>query len=414
MGTLLVLAVHGSAVFINLGGSGAEPQTAALQAWRFVVSYEFGRQGVIGFFVMSGFLVGGAVIDRLKGDKPFLLDYCVHRFARIYLVLVPAILLTIVLDNLGRTAFSPTAGAYGTPFLQEHYNPIYILTDLLNLQGVLVKFYGTNGPLWSIAYEFWYYFFFPLLLLPLSKAYSPTARKLVAAFVAAVCIAVSIRQIWFPFGFLVWGLGAALCVMQRPLIRSPWLALALDAGVILVLRIVFDGPLLEQNPALLYVSDAVSALAFANLILTLRFASMDKLGFLEWPIHKRLADFSFTVYAIHAPLLMFLRAAASHILGEDWLADPSTPTQWRLLATAMGVTLAFGFLLSLVTEAKVGAARRALNRFFARVDASRTDASAALTLASVEPERPVDAGDDCEKQEPRAHEKLRAGSTPVR
>lgn len=364
VGTLLVLAVHAEAVSLDFSGLAPDQYSTFLSVWRFFVAYELGRQAVIGFFVMSGFLVGGAVIARLQQDKPFLLDYFIHRFARIYVVLVPAIALTFVLDTLGRAAF-PGFAAY--ELLQDHFNTWLVIADLVNFQGIITIFYGTNGPLWSIAFEFWYYILFPLLLLPFGRAYSPRVRKTTAASVAVICIAVSIHQVWFIFGFMLWAMGAALVLLQRPLIRSPWAALGLNFCVVLVLRAVFNVAVLKEHPALLYVSDAITAVAFANLILTLRFSTREHWRVLDWRFHKTLADFSFTVYAIQAPTLVFLRAAASRYPEPGWVDGVATPAQWLFFFIAMALTIALAYALSRVTEAKVGPARRLLNQFATRL-----------------------------------------------
>jgi peptidoglycan/LPS O-acetylase OafA/YrhL len=382
-GTLLVLAVHAATVFINFGAPTDVAQPLALAAWRFFVSFELGHQAVIGFFVMSGFLVGGAVLAHLRAGKPFLLDYFIHRIARIYLVLIPAILLTIVVDGAGRMIFAGS-GTYEVPFLQEHYNPLLILTDLLNLQSIVAKYYGTNGPLWSIAYEFWYYILFPLLLLPFSNIYSPLARKVTAAGAIIVFIAMAVPQSWFALGFVLWGMGAAVTLFERPLIRSKWMALAINIGVALALRAAFNSKSFPQHPEATHVSDFISALAFSNLILTLRFAPSEGWRFLASPIHKRLADFCFTVYAIHTPLLFFMRATAPHFLGAEWLESVATAAQWRALAAAMTTVLILAFLLSRVTEAKIGATRRKLRRFAARFDHLQT-----ATLAAPAYQRPA-------------------------
>lgn len=380
VGTLLVLAVHASSIFINYGGAENTEPSPFLNAWRFVVSFELGHQAVVGFFVMSGFLVGGAALAHLREEKPFLLDYFIHRIARIYLVLIPAILLTIVVDGAGRALFAGL-GVYEIPSLQAHYDPRLILTDLLNLQGIVAKFYGTNGPLWSIAYEFWYYVLFPLLFLPFSRTYSPLASKIAAICAIIAFIAMTLPQSWFLLGFVLWGMGAAVTQIKRPLVRSKWLALGLNIGVALSLRTAISGELVAQHPALTHVSDVISGLAFANLILTLRFAPGADWRFLAPRMHKHLADFSFTVYAIHTPLLMFLRAATTRLLDADWLRGVATPTQWWALSIAMSIVVIVAFFLSRVTEAKTGAARRRLRRFAGRLDHFESAAPAAPVLA---------------------------------
>ena len=90
----------------------------------------------------------------------------------------------------------------------------------------------------------------------------------------------------------------------------------------------------------------------------MRFAEPIDWRILDWPGHKILADFSFTLYAIHNPTLMLLRSTTTAVLGTDWIAAAASPVQWVALATAMTVTIGLAYALSRVTEAKVGAARR--------------------------------------------------------
>lgn len=374
IGTLLVLAVHGQAVFINWQGG---DQSFLLKAVRWAISYEFGHHGIVGFFVMSGFLVGGSALALLREDKPFLFDYFMHRIIRIYIVLAPAILVTIVVDMLGRTLL-PGVGFYEAPVMQQHYNPLLIITDFLNLQGIFAKFYGTNGPLWSVAFEFWYYLVFPLLLIPFSKIWTPRARNIAGGVGAVLFLVFTIRQIWFPIGFALWGLGILALLPKKPLMKSRLAALVLDIVVVVVLRCVFESELIAKHPALEHVSDVISGLAFANLILTMRFAPDTGWALFQPSIHRRLADFTYTVYAIHTPLLVFLATAARKYLGADTMnGPPDTPAQWLALAGAMAIIIALGYMLSRVTEAKTGAARRKARilwqRYHLPIDGPRPD-----------------------------------------
>lgn len=361
-GTLLVLAVHATIQFINFGPANNVDPSLPVRTWRFLAGFEFGRHAVIGFFVMSGFLVGGAVVTHLRQDRPFLLEYSIHRVARIYLVLLPALVVTIVCDSLGRQIFAGS-GVYEFPFLQEHYDPILIVTDILNLQGIIARYYGTNGPLWSIAYEFWYYILFPALLLPFARVYTPRRRSTVAALTLLLVIVVSIKQGWFALGFLLWGMGAAAILPTQPLIRSARMSLVINIVVVIAMRLFVAGERLEHTPSLLHFSDVVSAAAFANLILTLRFCGGEMWPLLRSNLHRRLADFSFSVYAIHMPLLVFMRAGISRVLGDQWLEEPAALAQWTALAIVMSITLTIGYFFSLATEAHTSAARRMLRRF---------------------------------------------------
>lgn len=366
-GALLVLAVHATTMFIDPATVNAPDSIVSWTYW-FFVSFELGHISVVGFFVMSGFLVGGAVIAQLRKPRPFLQHYFVARFTRIYMVLVPAVMLTAVLDLAGRTVFAG-AGVYDIEFLKGRFDPRLIVTNLLNLQAVAADFYGTNGPLWSVGYEFWYYVIFPLLALPLARMYSRNARIAGFALGAALYVILSIpHKFYLTSFFVIWTLGAAATLPRRPLVRSKWLSLLLYVAVAFCLRLVVRGPMLERLPELQAVSDIASAVVFANLLLTLRFSAREGWRPLDLPIHKLLADFSYTLYAIHAPIIFFSRAGVNYALGQDWPARYGAWLQWTMLASIMALALAAAFGLSRLTEAKVDAARRVLHRLLSRFE----------------------------------------------
>lgn len=356
LGMLLVLGVHATGAFINFYDPTEHEITYFASAWRFLISYPFGRQAVIGFFVMSGFLVGGQILARLDSDRPFLRDYFIHRVVRIYMVVIPATVVTFIFDALGRNLFPDSHGAYAN--FESYYDLRYFLGNLLNLQGILAKHYGSNGPLWSIAYEFWYYILFPLILAPMIVTLGQR-RALTCAILSMFAVfAVTLRQIWFPFGFFLWVLGAGVSLLHRPFGSSPRKALFQFLSAGLLLGSIFNIDMIKAHPWTQYLSDTITALAFANLILTINLTKNLDWKFLDWQGHKTLADFSFTLYAIHNPTLMLLRAITTAVLGPGWSVGFSTRDQWAALALAMSLTIALAYVMSRFTEGKVGAVRR--------------------------------------------------------
>lgn len=59
----------------------------------------FPAEAVLLFFVLSGFLVGGKVIERCNGRNFDTASYAIDRFVRIMLPLVSALLLSAVIDE---------------------------------------------------------------------------------------------------------------------------------------------------------------------------------------------------------------------------------------------------------------------------------------------------------------------------
>src|ERR1700712_2797865 len=92
MSAVLVMLGHAAAWSMAIGSSLPWPGKAA----RYI--YDLGGPAVIIFFVVSGYLVGGSALSR--GASLSWRDYSASRIARIYVVIVPALLLTASLDGL--------------------------------------------------------------------------------------------------------------------------------------------------------------------------------------------------------------------------------------------------------------------------------------------------------------------------
>jgi peptidoglycan/LPS O-acetylase OafA/YrhL len=116
----------------------------------------FGPSAVDVFFVLSGFVIAHVVATRETNAA----DYTIHRAARILSVVVPALVLTAVLDAAGMAAnpefyrhvpnFDPAHALVGYPaslaFLHQAW--------FASLQP------GSNVPYWSMGFEVWYYVLF--------------------------------------------------------------------------------------------------------------------------------------------------------------------------------------------------------------------------------------------------------------
>lgn len=134
---LIVVLSHARGfLFQEYGALPAESRTAAMAA--FYAITRLGHESVIIFFVLSGYLVGGKAFQRMASHSFMPSDYAVDRIFRIWIPLLPALILTAVL--------APDAPDLGT-----------WVGNLLGLQGVVVPSLGGNGPLWSLAYEIWFY-----------------------------------------------------------------------------------------------------------------------------------------------------------------------------------------------------------------------------------------------------------------
>ena len=355
---LAVLITHAGQL-IQISDIMVAPHGPGVYAWWFLAG--FSHQAVLVFFVMSGFLIGGDLLRRLDRTDPFLKQYMIDRFSRIYIVMVPALAFGFVVDSIGRRIF-PHSGIYDAAFFDGIFNPINILWTLLQQQHIWAPQAGTNGPLWSLACEMWYYITFPLLLAPLSRAYSTGFRLAAFACGALGVIVMSIPESFFLFGYGVWTLGALVRVATRPLIKSTWLSLGVFLATATLMRLGARGPLVAAYPFVSTLADIAVAATFANLLLSLRFAAEGGLFANLSPIHRRLSDFSYSLYATHAPLAFFVWAGVGSLLGHDWYARLPTPLHWSLAFALIAAAIAIAYGFSRLTEART----KQLRDFFAR------------------------------------------------
>src|SRR3954454_16267048 len=114
-----VLIAHAGNLFISQSDIMTAPHGPGAYVWWFLTG--FPHQAVIVFFVISGFLVGGNVIAKARRPEPFLAKYLVDRVTRIYLVLIPVILLGWCLDTAGRH-FLSGFGVYDSPMFAGNFD----------------------------------------------------------------------------------------------------------------------------------------------------------------------------------------------------------------------------------------------------------------------------------------------------
>ncbi len=171
------------------------------------------------FFVLSGFLISSAVIRDHQNQRWTWAKYSTDRLTRLYVVLIPGLLLTLVWDLSGLHLFgtNPIYTGNGADWINDYFdvNSRLSSTALLGnasfLQTILVQPLGSNDPLWSLAFEFWYYVLFPCLYI--ASFQSSKLRTRAGFLLVAIATLLFVGEgilIYFP----IWLFGTFLCLRQ--------------------------------------------------------------------------------------------------------------------------------------------------------------------------------------------------------
>ena len=324
-----------------------------------------GIASVMLFFVLSGYLVGGSALRMFRQGTWSWREYLLHRFTRLWIVLIPALLLCALLDTIGlKLPFASLlyhglsgdhvvldVAALRTPpiFLG---NLFFLQTIQLPLSGFLVPTFGSAGSLWSLANEFWYYLLFPLCVLVLRRDTQMAARLAYAALLGLVCWFIGWEMCKL---FLVWLLGALLAV-ARPL--------RVGVGVRWTASLLYLLPFLSFKRWTIGVtlSNLTLGVFTALLLWTMLSANSAAAGRLWERFARRLSSFSFTLYLVHIPLCTLLAA---------WFVrDHRFQPGLRALPVALGifaVALLTAFLLASVTEYRTNQTRLWIQRHLFKV-----------------------------------------------
>nr|WP_314544120.1 acyltransferase family protein [uncultured Massilia sp.] len=181
---------------------------------------DFGREAVIAFFVLSGFVIAYSARHKHRTAA----DYAAARAARLYAVVLPVLLLSFALAALVHTvAGLPVGDAY------ELRKPWLYIPFHLAFQGDTWGFAERPPwlvPYWSLDYEAWYYVLFGCWHFLAGR------RRWLA--VGAVLLLVGPR-LWLLLP--VWLSGVALYrwqqghVLGRGVARAGWLATVVLVGL---------------------------------------------------------------------------------------------------------------------------------------------------------------------------------------
>jgi peptidoglycan/LPS O-acetylase OafA/YrhL len=311
--TVLLGHVRGS-TWVEFGALPPAEHTPLVAA--FFGATRLGGEAVLIFFVLSGFLVGGGVIARVRARTFSPTAYALDRATRILLPLIPAALLTAGLN----------AYVFHTP-----NGIVQVFANMVGLNGVVAATLNHNAPLWSLSFEVWFY-------VGAGAAGCIALRRtpLIAMTVLGGAVAV-LSRLGGPY-FLFWALGAlTTLIVARKGRHLAILGIPLALGGIIAIQLSTDSMSFHAIPLNKHVGEALLAGGFCLCLPALATASVDRaLAFALAPI-RFLSAVSYSVYLFHYPI--------NSALDLVFRTSPALSTQsfavftFRLLSCGLGCGL---------------------------------------------------------------------------
>lgn len=252
-----------------------------------------GHHSVMILFVVSGFLIGRAAFQSVSSGGRMIFDYGIDRITRIYVVLVPALLIGYVSDQILLHVYVGSEFDY----VQQRISFLTFLGNMFGMQSIFVPTFGSNGPLWSLACELWYYFMFPAVLIAL---FGKSLRSRLIGLVAFVAALATVSDDIMHYA-IIWCLGVACWLPSRALIPK-WLGWSLLA---LFLASANNEFLWANGWGFPHIAGtAVTVALIINSHRHDRAVKRDNHGI----ISKFFAKFTYSLYLYHYPPLMIVLA----------------------------------------------------------------------------------------------------------
>jgi len=350
---LLVVLAHSRAYyFLNIAY--VEQPNAFLKLFYFITG--LGHEAVVIFFVLSGFLIGGSLTDSMRRGSFELPRYLMARFVRIFIVYVPALIITQVVFVLGLLLLRDPGDvpSWIAPIFSRQQLDLGGVSQAIcfasGLQGFSCPSWEQNPVLWSLGFEWALYLFAPaiiqLIVWKASLALRLLGLVIVCAIAATVCRHAEPMEALFWFGAWFLGVGSYHVLLSR---RVPLSVGLLGAGLAIAGMVLRHMDAMSQmNTDMIIAASVAIAIACRSLV--------------EFPLAPRFfawaAGFSYTLYAIHAPFIYFVVTSFRQAGFPPDIAP--SPVPFMELAATISICLVAAYLVSLVTERKTGQVRAAL------------------------------------------------------
>jgi peptidoglycan/LPS O-acetylase OafA/YrhL len=326
---LLVFFVHYHALFSPYVSSTSRTFRISSLAWG------IGNSGVDLFFVLSGFLIYGAVISKPISYSRFLR----RRVERIYPTFLAVFFLYIAL-SISLPGISKLPAGWWQ-------SSKYILYNLLLLPGIFpIRPLVTVA--WSLSYEFFFYITIPLLVaLTAMRRWQRWHR--VAFFLSLALLRFTVVPV-LPIRMVMFTGG----IVAYEALHTDWLKAKLRASEEAIVGAIFFASFLPVGLMTVW-EDSVKG-GWGNLIMWISFPlfliyCVGRQGFLgrifSWTPLRWMGNMSYSYYLVHGITVHGFKLICGHI----WAADGNSPfIFWALLPFTIAATIITSTVLFWLVE----------------------------------------------------------------
>lgn len=276
----------------------------------------FSHIAVVLFFVLSGFLIIKSIDESAHRGDFKVKNYAVNRLSRLWVVLIPSLLISFLLDTAGLHYFGDSlfySGQYKyflDADLHHRLSAIPFLGNLFFLQTIKVPTFGSNGALWSLANEFWYYVVFPLFYFGITLKNRSILRIFLVAAGVLLLFFVGSEIATF---FLIWLFGGLSYIFSKEKFNTFFERRWLRYAAVFLFAIFAVMTRSKIYPEV-FNNYTVGA-AFAVLIPFLIRVNIANLFAIK--ISDFLSNISYTLYLVHLPFIFFVTALFG-FQGQTW------------------------------------------------------------------------------------------------
>lgn len=327
---------------VTLYRFGKEFPTDSYAGWFLHNFFTFGGSGVELFFVLSGFLITGILIES-KQSKHAFRNFLARRALRIFpLYFVALALLLVVVPWI-----------YGSqnPFSAASQRQFALWTYASNLQMSWENSwcFGRLDHFWSLAVEEHFYLLWPVVVLfcternilriALGIAIVVSVARICCAMLGVCDVALDVLSIFRCDALLI---GSALAVAIR---HPQWLMQfrrwLVPAFCLLILITLFG---VVRSQRLFTIPHTVTPIAWAAVLMFLMTSQPNRaiVKFFELPVLRRLGQYSYAMYIFQSPLIPLVAPVLSVSICTTLLGDQIAG---HLLYIALMFLLTYGAAL---------------------------------------------------------------------